>query len=76
MFVYVLRCDIVKGKAMTQCYLVEMLSHYLKELKTGIYCLGIEPKAIFSTMFNLPHCINHAMLYVVTRKSNNSVIIT
>ena len=70
---------------MTQCYLVEMLSRYLKELKTGIYCLGIEPKAIFSTMFNLSHCINHTIfslsntlytnsLYVVTRQSNNSVI--
>ena len=30
----------------TQCHLVALLSHYLKELKTAIPCLGIKPKAI------------------------------
>ena len=33
-------CDNVEG------HLVAMLSHYLKEQKTAIQCLGIKPKAI------------------------------
>ena len=33
-------------KVITQCHLVAMLSHYLKELKAAIQCLGIKPKAI------------------------------
>ena len=30
----------------TKSQFVAMLSHYLKELKTAIQCLGIKPKAI------------------------------
>ena len=33
-------------QAITQCLLVEILSQWLKELKTVIQCLGIKPKAI------------------------------
>ena len=33
----------------TQCHLVAMLSHELKELKTAIQCLGIKPKAIYDS---------------------------
>ena len=45
-----------------ECYLVAMLSHYLKELKTAIQCLGIKPKAMHKKMTPISRTLN-AMAY-------------